>query len=236
MSLPVISHPTFEIVVPSTKKKHRFRPFFVGEEKILLIAQQGGNDNDIIYSIKQIINNCCLDKLDTNTLAPFDMEYLFIQLRARSVNNIIKQTYQDKEDGKFYSFDIDLYTIEPIDNPDHHKKIRINDDSGLILKYPDAVFNELTISAPNEPEALYQIIKTCLDKVWVGEEIYNFSEATNEEIDVFMNNSVDVRTFQAIQEFLETMPKIRHVIEYTNELGNPRKIVLEKLEDFFSFR
>ena len=107
MQLPKIQTPIFNIEIPSIKKTKKFRPFLVKEEKILLLAQQG-NDSDLLDAITQIINNCCLEDLNISSLASFDLEYIFLKLRARSVNNLVELKYKDKEDDKIYTFEVDL--------------------------------------------------------------------------------------------------------------------------------
>ena len=106
MSLPKINYPLFDVVIPSTQQKAVFRPFLVKEEKILLIAQQSGNDTEIIRAIKQILVNCLQDTIDVDSLAVFDLEYLFLKLRAKSVNNIVKLSYRDTEDDTIYDFKV----------------------------------------------------------------------------------------------------------------------------------
>ena len=114
MSLPKIEHPIFKIKIPSSKREVRFRPFLVKEEKILLIAKTSEQENDILLAIKQVVNNCALDDLNIDKLALFDVEYLFLRIRAQSVNNIVSVTYRDNEDPMDYDFDIDLNNVNVV--------------------------------------------------------------------------------------------------------------------------
>jgi len=126
MALPKIQSPTFEVIIPSINKTVLFRPFLVKEEKILLMAQQSNDDKDIIKAIKQVVNNCCLDdKLDIDKLATFDLEYLFLKLRARSVNNVVEILYKDAEDEKEYKFSINLDDVEVTMPKKSEKNIKI---------------------------------------------------------------------------------------------------------------
>ena len=129
MTLPKIDQPLFDVVIPSSQQKIVFRPFLVKEEKILLIAQQSGNDAEIIRAIKQILGNCIQSEVNIDTLAIFDLEYLFLKLRAKSVNNIIKLSYKDTEDEKIYDFELNLDEIEVNIPEQANSKIEITDDT-----------------------------------------------------------------------------------------------------------
>ena len=140
MTLPKIPHPTFTLEVPSTKKKLTFRPFLVKEEKILLMAKTSQDENDVLSAVKQIVNNCCETKgFDVNKIAIFDLEYLFLKIRASSVGNMISLSYNDLEDKKQYSFEVDLNKIE-VEFPAKSvsNKIEINGKTGILMSYPPA--------------------------------------------------------------------------------------------------
>jgi hypothetical protein len=147
MALPKINTITFEITIPSTKKKMRFRPFLVKEEKILMLAQKGTPD-DIFFAVKQLLTNCSIDPIDVDTLTTFDLDYIFIKLRAQSVGNIIELKFQDNEDGKTREFKVDLNEVEVTESPEHSKKIKINEQFGLLMKYPDVAMMN-SINRPN---------------------------------------------------------------------------------------
>ena len=145
MSLPKISYPVHTIQIPSTKKNAKFRPFLVKEEKLLLMAKESQNNADILKSIKQIVNNCCLDdNFDDKKITIFDLEYLFIKLRAFSVDNVVKVSYRDEEDNQNYDFEIDLEEVK-IDFPEKNdNNIKISDKFGILMKYPSASLYEDT--------------------------------------------------------------------------------------------
>jgi len=234
MALPTIEQPIFEMKIPSTGKNVKFRPFLVREEKILLIAQQGGNDKDVIRAIKQILSACLIDNIDVDQLATFDLEYMFLKLRARSVNNIVKLAYRDTEDDKVYDFEIDLDQIEievkPINN-----KIKVNDEIGIIMKYPAASITEELGEYDNEVDLLLFFVRKCIDQIFDSENVYPANESTEEEINQFID-SLNVQTFEKIREFFNSIPTLSHTLKYTNSNDNERVIELNNLKDFFMWR
>lgn len=231
MALPKIDTITFELTIPSTKEKKRFRPFLVKEEKILMLAQKGSPD-DILFAVKQLLTNCSIEPLDVDKLTTFDLDYIFIKLRAQSVGNVIDLKFQDNEDGETREFKVNLDEVEISQHPDHTKKIRINDQFGLLMKYPDIRMMDLI--KDTEENAFDKVMRYCLDSVYDDTSVYPFSEETDEAIDQFVD-SLDLKTFENIQKFFETMPKLKYVINYTNNLGNERTIVLDSLQSFFTF-
>lgn len=234
MSLPKISQPLFDVTIPSSKKKIEFRPFLVKEEKILLIAQQSGNDTDSIRAIKQILNACVTTTgFDIESLTTFDLEYLFLKLRAKSVNNIVKLAYRDNEDEEVYDFELDLDKIE-ITWPENtvDPKIEINDTVGMTMKYPPASITDKMGEFANEVELMTFFIVNCIDTIYDENEVYVASEYTDKEIAEFIDG-LDVKTFEKIRKFFEGIPKLYHKFEYTNKLGHERTIELNNLRDFF---
>lgn len=233
MALPKLSHPTFELEIPSTKQKIRYRPFLVKEEKILLIAQQSNDPKDVVYAVKQVLQNCSLDPIDVDDLTTFDIEYFFIKLRSKSVNNLVKLKYRDLEDELIYDFEVDLEQLEMTFDPEHEPTIQINDNTILFLKYPKMNMVGDIDKVENETDLVFEILRNCLDKIVQGSETYEIKDSTKEEIDEFIL-SLDVSTFNKVQNFFNTMPKLKHEIIYTNSLGNERKITLQNLNDFFT--
>jgi hypothetical protein len=235
MSLPKIEYPIYNINVPSLKKTYTFRPFLVKEEKLLLMAKESDNPSDSLSAIKQVVNNCLLEKLDINKLSIFDLEFIFLKLRAVSVDNKIKVSYKDSEDNKVYDFEIDLNTIE-VNYPENiDNVIKINDKVGMTMKYPSASLYDDKEFLSLEKDYMFELIIRCIDNVFVEDEIYNVKDYKRQELEEFLEN-LDIKTFESVNEFLMTAPKIEHTIEYKNEMGNDRKIVLSSLNDFFSWR
>ena len=241
MALPKIKIPLFDVTIPSTKKDAKFRPFLVKEEKILLIAQSGGSKREMVNSLKQVINNCVtmLDgtDVDVDTLTTFDLEYIFLKIRSKSVENVVKLKYLDHEDEKEYEFEVRLDDIAIKYSPDHSNKVKINDDIGIVLRYPTAsiinTFDKEEDEDLSETEISIAMVKHCIDKIYDKEQVYLVSECAPGELDEFID-SMNVKAFEGIQKFFESMPTMYHKIEYTNSKGTAREIELTTLDDFFT--
>ena len=234
MALPKIDKPLFEMAIPSQNRMVKFRPFLVKEEKILLMAQQSGSEKEIVLAIKQILQNCVADdKFDVDDLATFDLEYMFVKLRARSVNNVIKLSYEDLEDQKTYDFEVDLDDIDIIKNPEHTNKIKINDEVGIIMKYPSITLIDSVPETDDPLVVVDHLIKSCIDKIYDADNVYVAKEQPPEELREFIDN-LDVQTYDKIRQFFDTLPRMHYEIKYENSLGNERVIELNKLSDFFT--
>lgn len=236
MPLPKIDQPLFEVKIPSTGKKILFRPFLVKEEKLLLIAQQSGEDTDVIRAIKQILKLCVADEgFDVDKLTTFDLEYLFLKLRAKSVNNVVKLSYRDNEDNKVYDFELDLDSIE-VEMPEGvDSTIKLTDSLSMVMKYPSASITDKIKQFDSEVELMTFFIINCIDTIMTAEELYPASEYSDKELEEFLDQ-LPVNSFEKIRAFFEKMPKLYHKIEYKNELGNDRSIELNNLKDFFMWR
>jgi len=238
MALPKLKVPLFDVTIPSTNKNAKFRPFLVKEEKILLMAQAGGTKKEIVNALKQIINNCVVlsdgSSVDVDHLTTFDLEYLFIKIRAKSVDNMVKLRYMDHEDQKHYDFEVPLDQIEIVHTPEHKNKIKVDKEVGVVLKYPTATMilkmEELDIA---EEDAALFMISSCIDYVYDAENVYPAKDETPEELQTFVE-SLSVSAFTDIQKFFDTMPKLYYKIEYTNSMGTEREIELSSLDDFFT--
>ena len=236
MSLPKLDKPTFEMTIPSQKKAVRFRPFLVKEEKILLVAQQGETEKDIIYAIKQVLTNCILDAtFNIDKLTTFDLEYMFLKLRSKSVNNIIEVSYRDVEDDKVYDFEIDLDTIE-VKYPETEisNKIAVSDTVGIIMKYPSVTILDNIPENATSTDVVDYLIRSCIESIYDEETVYPVDEQPEEEVTEFLD-SIDIESFNKIRNFLDNLPKLYHKLEYTNSLGNERTIELANLRDFFTW-
>jgi hypothetical protein len=236
MSLPKLDYPIHNIEIPSLKKTFKFRPFLVKEEKLLLMAKESGNDVDVLGAIKQIINNCSLEpNLIINKLSLFDLEYIFIKLRSISVDNKIKVSYKDTEDQKVYDFDINLDDIKVTFPKKMDNNIKITKTSGIIMKYPSASLYDDKEFLGLEKDHMFELIVRCIESIYSGEEVYPAKDYKKADLSEFLEG-LDIKTFQSIQEFLVNVPKIEYKIEYKNEKGNDREIVLSSLNDFFTWR
>lgn len=230
--LPTIDQPMFEEEIPSTGKKILFRPFLSKEEKILLIGQQG-TTADIIRSIKQVLKRCIQTDVDIdNSLTTFDLEYLFLKLRSKSVSNISKVQYRDNEDGEVRSFEINLDDIKVTFDEKNDKKIQITDKIGIIMKYPSASITDRISEFENEVELMDFFIANCVDQIYDENDVYMASDFEPEDITNFLDN-LPVGVFEKIKDFFQTLPKLYHKIEYKNKEGNTRVIEFNNLRDFF---
>lgn len=234
MALPQLDKPTFTMTIPSSGKVIKFRPFVVREEKILLIAQQSDNDADLIRGIKQILHNCIVSEdFDVDSLTMFDLEYMFLKLRAKSVNNIVNLHYQDNEDEKVYDFDVNLDEVEVVKDPNHTNKIEITDTIGMIMKYPSVTIVD-NIKTTDPIELMDYLIGSCVDKIYDEETVYSAEDYTEEELKNFLD-SMDVNTYDKIRIFFDTLPKMFYELKYTNSKGTERTIGLTSLRDFFTW-
>ena len=233
MPLPKIKHPIHEFIIPSTRKKELFRPFLVREEKLLLIAKSSGDQADVLRAVKQVVNNCAINKtFDIDKIAIFDVEYLFLKLRAVSINNMVKVSYIDNEDKEVYDFEIDLSKVE-VKFPDGiDQVIKVNDQIAIVMRHPPASLFDDKEFAESGNDAFYELILRCIDKIYEGDDVYNPSEYSKQEMEDFLND-LDVDVFEKIQAFMSKMPKLYHRIEYKNKNEKDRVIELTSLADFF---
>lgn len=235
MALPKIDKPLFEMLNPSSGKMMKFRPFVVKEEKILLTAQQAGSEKEIILAIKQVLQNCAADpNFDVDELTTFDLEYMFLKLRARSVNNVIEVSYRDLEDEKVYDFEIDLDKVEMLKPSDKSNNIKVNDEIGIVMKYPAVTILDDAPENITPTELVEYLVCHCIDTIYDEENVYPAKDYTIEEIKEFVEN-LDTDTFGRIRDFFDSLPQMYYKLEYTNSLGNKREIELTTLSDFFTW-
>jgi base plate protein len=237
MSLPKLKHPLHAFVVPSTKKKVSFRPLLVREEKLLLMAKESEVSEDIFVAIKQVINNCCIEKgFDVDDLTLFDMETLYMKLYSVSINNVISVTYVDKEDKQSYSFDVDLGKVE-IKWPDKEvsKVIPIDSETGLTMRYPKAnLYNDKDF-LKTDKDSFFELIVRCVESVYTKTEVLPASDYTEAEIKEFLSD-LDVKTYQRVSSFMLNQPSLYYELKYKNAMEHERRIELTTLSDFFSLR
>jgi hypothetical protein len=234
MGLPILKHPTFSLVLPSSQQTVVFRPFLVKEEKILLIAQAGGDQADIVRAIKQVIVNCIVTEgIDVENFTTFDLEYFFIKLRSKSVQNIIELQYKDNEDEKIYTVEVDLDLVEVTKDREVSDKIEITSTSGLNLRYPRLSIMDNVKDLDNAIDFNFAIMQACIETIYDGDTVYNPSDFSADELKEYID-SLDVKTYQNIQLFIEAMPRVEHVVQYTNSNGKEVKITLKTLTDFFT--
>lgn len=233
--LPKISHPLFDVTIPTTKATIKVRPMLVKEEKILLMAKQSGEYKDVLNGLQQIVNNCiATPNIDVNKFALVDLEYVFLKIRAMSVSNIAKVAYKDNQDGKVNNFEVNLDNVE-VKFEDVSNVIGLSDDVSIVLKYPTLPFymkNEF-INLYDE-EQFDPLLKSSIDKIYQGNLSYSPENVSDEEFKEFIE-SIPANRYEEIKAFFEKMPTLYYEIKYQNSLGNDRKIVMKSLSDFFWF-
>ena len=233
MSLPKIDLPTFELKLPSTGRKIKYRPFTVKEEKILLVAQESNDREQELIAAKQVVQNCLL-KQDVSKLAMFDLEYVMMVIRAKSVDNQIKFSIQDPDTEERVELELNIDDVQIVKDKDHTKKVKVNDEFTLFLKYPTIdEFQKIIMMDPNDPLANYHIMTSCLDQLASENDTYSFKDYSQDDIDEFMN-SMTGEVMKDIQNFFETMPKLRHEMKYTNKNGDEKTFVIEGIRSFFA--
>lgn len=231
-TLPKIKNPIFELELPSTGEKIKYRTFTVKEEKILLIAQETKDVEQAILSIKQVVNNCLIDK-KIEDLSMFDLEYILITLRSKSVDNAVAFSIKDPETEEKIDLELDLNDVKIVEGDNHTKEIRINDDFVLIMKYPTIdQFMMLAKQGTTSPETNFEIMIGCMDKLVGEEEVYHFRDFSQEEVEAFAQD-LDASAVQKIRMFFETMPVLRHELKYTNKNGKEKTFVIEGMQTFF---
>lgn len=237
MPLPKIEYPINEITIPSLKKKAKFRPMLVKEEKILLMAKTSEDDNDIFNAVLQVVNNCAVDDwFDITKLAIFDIEYLFLKIRSFSISETTEVSFRDTEDEKVYDFVIDLNGIEVTFPENVSNTIKVDDTTGFTLRYPPATLYSDNEFLSLEPDKVFdRLVIECLDKFFDGDQVYQSNLYKKEELIEYVEG-LPIKTYDKIREFFSNVPSMKHEITYTNKNGSERKIVLRNLSDFFILR
>ena len=235
MALPVINVPTYKANIPSTKEEITFRPFLVKEEKILLLALEDGGDASIAGAIKQIIHNCTFEQVDVTRLATFDLEYVFLRIRAKSVGEVAKVQVLCEDDGETYvEAEVPLDKVKVNFPEGHTNQIKLTDEVGVLMSYPD--MNEMykgIEEGQNTIDFSLDLIKVAIAQVYEGEIVHERTDFTDEELGDFLE-SLTSEQFASIQNFFETMPRLSHTVTVTNpNTKKKNKIKLEGLNSFF---
>ena len=236
MALPKLEVPIYELTVPSTDEKIKYRPFLIKEEKILLIAMESGANEDVIQAVKQIVSECTFNTLKLGNMPMFDVEYIFLQIRSKSVGEVSKLKVLCRDDGETYAnVEVDLTEIEVQVNDDHTNKIELTDEMGVIMRYPTIdSFSTAGISDITADNML-DVIVTCIDKIYdkKGEEVYDSKDSSQKELMDFVEG-MNTQQFQDVQAFFDSMPKLRHEITVVNPKTKvENKVALSGLNDFF---
>jgi len=238
MALPVIETQTYELTLPSADVKVKYRPFLVKEEKVLLQALESQEQKEIINALKNIVSACTFGSLNVDELPTFDLEYVFLQVRAKSVGEVAKLKVLCPDDKTTYAdVEVDLSKVDVQVDDKHTNNIVIDEDKkiGMILKYPtlNSVDPTTDFSKGVKTETLFEIIGNSIFQIYEGEKVYNASDYKKDELNKFIE-SLDSKSFTKVQEFYNTMPKLIHEIEVENPKTKVKsKVTLQGLTDFF---
>jgi len=237
MALPKLTTPTYELEIPSTDEKIKYRPFLVREEKILLIALESGESKDIITAIKDIVTECTYGKIDLGKMPMFDVEYIFLNIRAKSVGEVSTLKLLCPDDKETYvNIDIDLSEIMVQVDEGHNPKIELTDEMGMIMTYPTIDSLSATGVTDITADNMLDVISACILQIYdkKGEEVFETKDQTKKEISEFVE-SLNTKQFADVQKFFDTMPKLKHTVELENpKTGVKSEIVLQGLNDFFA--
>jgi hypothetical protein len=240
--LPKIDVPIYEITLPLLKKKVKIRPFRVKEEKILLMAMESEDDAAVLLAIKQIVNNCCIEDLDVDSLPVLDLEYMFLQLRARSIGEIIDLQYRCNNDvvdesetkkcSNIIKLSFNALEVEPQLEDGHKKEIQLTPKLGVVMKYPDfKLVNKL--SNLSEAEVIAKMVAGCIDYIFDSDSVYYAKDASEAELVDFVD-SLTREQFAKIQEFFDTVPKMKKNLTFKcSKCGYEEELVLEGIQSFF---
>ena len=239
MPLPKISTPTYELELPSTGETIKYRPFLVKEEKLLVLALESEDMKQITTAIKSVIKNCIQSKsIKVENLPTFDIEYLFLNIRGKSVGEEIEVNLIAPDDGETpVEVKILIDDIKVKKNEEHTTKIKIDKNLMMEMKYPSLeqfIKNNFDFNNENAMEQSFDLISSCIDKIYTEDEVWSASDVTKKELTDFLE-SMNSSQFKDIEKFFETMPKLSHKIKVTNPKTKVEsEVVLEGLASFFA--
>ena len=238
MPLPKIATPTYELELPSTGQSIKYRPFLVKEEKVLVIALESEDNKQITTAIKAVLKSCILTKgVKVESLPTFDIEYLFLNIRGKSVGEELEVNVICPDDGETtVPVVINLDEIEIQKDENHSNKIKIDDSIMMELKYPSLdqfIKNNFDFNDKNAMDQSFELIASCIDKVYTEDEVWATADCTKKEVKEFLE-SMNSQQFKEIEEFFESMPKLSHTIKVTNPNTKVEsEVTLEGLASFF---
>ena len=237
MALPKLTTPTYELEIPSTDEKIKYRPFLVKEEKILMMALESKQEKDITQAVKDIVKECTFDKINIDNMPMFDVEYIFLNIRSKSVGEVSKLKILCPDDKKTYAdVELDLNEVNVQVGEDHTNKIDLGNGTGMIMQYPSIdSFKDSGIRDINASNML-EVISTCILQIYEdeGKKVYNSKDQTQKELTDFIEQ-LNTKQFKDVQKFFDTMPKLKHEITVKNPKTKVEsKITLSGLNDFFA--
>lgn len=239
MPLPKISTPTYELELPSTGQEIQYRPFLVKEEKLLVLALESENTKEITTAIKNVIKSCIQTKnIKVESLPTFDIEYLFLNIRGKSVGEEIEVNVICPDDGETYvPVKINIDEIQVQKNEEHTNKIQVDDNIVMQMKYPSLdqfIKNNFDFSGDTNMDQSFDLVSSCIDKIFNDEEVWTSSDVTKKELIDFLEQ-MNSAQFKQIEKFFETMPKLSHSVKVKNPKTEVEsEVVLEGLSSFFA--
>jgi hypothetical protein len=239
MGLPKISTPTYELELPSTEQPVKYRPFLVKEEKLLVIALESEDTKQITNAIKTVIKNCILTKdIKVETLPTFDIEFLFLNIRGKSVGEQVDVNIICPDDNETnVSVSINLDDIKVQKSEEHTNKIKVDRNIMMEMKYPSLeqfIKNNFDFNDKNAMDQSFDLIASCIDKIYTEDEVWSTSDVTKKEVTEFLE-SMNSSQFKDIEKFFETMPKLSHTIKVKNPKTEVEsEVILEGLASFFA--
>ena len=239
MPLPKIATPTYELELPSTGATVKYRPFLVKEEKVLVIALESEDNKQITNAIKAVLKSCILSKgIKVEDLPTFDIEYLFLNIRGKSVGEDLEVNIICPDDEKTQvPVTINLDDIQVQRNDDHTNKIKVDDSIMMEMRYPSLdqfIKNNFDFNEKNAMDQSFELIATCIDKIYTEDEVWASADCTKKEMKDFLEQ-MNSNQFKEIEKFFETMPKLSHSISVTNPKTKVKsEVVLEGLASFFA--
>jgi len=237
MSLPKIAVPTFETKLPSTGATVKYRPMQVREEKVLLVAKQSGELHMKFQSILDVVKACVLSpKIAWETLPIYDVEFVFTQIRANSISNVVTVSFRDMEDEETRDFSVDLFKIS-VSKPKLQGRFEIPSEEGamvLTMRHPPISMYTKEFFELDGDKAFDTVLLSCMDKIFVGDNVHDCNGETKEEKEAFIN-SIPSKTYKEIQDFFQDIPTLHYEIKYKNNKGTEQTIELRGLDDFFTF-
>jgi hypothetical protein len=239
MPLPKISTPTYELELPSTGKTIKFRPFLVKEEKLLVLALESDDSKEITNAIKAVLKDCIQTRgVKVDTLPTFDIEYLFLNIRGKSVGEDIEVSVLCPDDGETYTeVQISIDDIKVTKDKNHSNQIKVDDNLMMEMKYPSLdqfVKSNFEFSDGNQVDQSFELIASCIDKVYSSDEAWTTDDFTKKEVMEFLEQ-MNSAQFKEIESFFATMPKLSHEVQVVNpKTKKKNKVTLEGLASFFA--
>ena len=233
MALPQLNTATYELKLPSTGETIKYRPFLVKEQKILMLAQESDDEKEIERAFAEIISSCTFGKLSPYEMPLFDVEYIFLRLRGKSVGEKVKLNVLCPDDEKTrVDVEINLEDVGVLMNDDHTNEVELTKDIKIIMKYP--TLSDMTgFSEKGEVLSIFEMIKNCIQEIHSGEETYNSVDISSKELDEFIGN-MSTQNFDELGKFFETMPKLQHVIKVKNpKTKKTGEVTIEGMQSFF---